>query len=409
MSLMTLLRRLRFSARPQLCENIIWWAVDNGWQTQIIHEPFQLRLSPPVGCEEDPPAHARFEPYCNVGFNAQYLVTIPSASIRSGGLCITPDRQFILESVWRPQQVIDHPAYRDRLPWRRSQWEGNWYSAVGYSAQNYGHWLWDDLPRLLTALPHLPKDIQFVVPNPFRDFHRDSLAAIGVPPERCRPIPNREEVTVDKLYFATFLGHPAWAATAPEVALQLREKLVSKLGLKGDQGPRRLYVSRSNTLFRRLINEDELLPIIRGLGFEVVRPEQLSLMEQIRTFQSANIICGVFGAGLANVIFSHSGTSLLELHEPMNAPRPWFWQMTSVLGHEYQCLTGQFIGDDVAYELNPDFMLSKSVFKSFLENSVADPSKRSARQWWNDNNGMMVRSAGGTPLRWRGAKRRYFT
>jgi hypothetical protein len=93
----------------------------------------------------------------------------------------------------------------------------------------------------------------------------------------------------------------------------------------------------------------------------------------------------------------------------MNAPRPWFWQMTSVLGHEYQCLTGQFIGDDVAYELNPDFMLSKSVFKSFLENSVADPSKRSARQWWNDNNGMMVRSAGGTPLRWRGAKRRYFT
>src|SRR5262249_25571221 len=103
MSLMTLLRRLRFSARPKLCENIIWWALDRGWQTQIIHEPFQLRLSPPVGCEEDSPAHARFKPYCNVGFNAQYLVTIPSASIRSVGLCRTPDGEFVLESVWRPQ------------------------------------------------------------------------------------------------------------------------------------------------------------------------------------------------------------------------------------------------------------------------------------------------------------------
>jgi len=158
-----------------------------------------------------------------------------------------------------------------------------------------------------------------------------------------------------------------------------------------------------------LINEDELLPIIRDLGFEVVRPEQLSLMEQIRTFQSANLICGVFGAGLANVIFSPPGTSLLELQEPMNAPRSWFWQMTSVLGHEYQCLTGQSIANDVAYELDPDFMLSMSEFKSFLENSVADPSKKSARQWWNDNNGVIVRNAGGTPLRWRSAKRRYFT
>src|SRR5690348_4334189 len=92
---------------------------------------------------------------------------------------------------------------------------------------------------------------------------------------------------------------------------------------------------------RRLINEIDLLRTIRDLGFQVVKPESLSLADQMRTFKDAKVVLGAFGAGLTNMLFTRPPSMILELQDPIFAPRSWYWKVASILGHEWRCCVGQ--------------------------------------------------------------------
>ena len=76
----------------------------------------------------------------------------------------------------------------------------------------------------------------------------------------------------------------------------------------------RIYVSRSNFGEERLENEDEVEEMVTALGFAVVRPQQLSVEEQIRVFSAAKVIVGEYGSGLHNAIFSGPGTRIVAIN-----------------------------------------------------------------------------------------------
>eukprot|EP00298_Acanthocystis_sp_HF-20_P010752 c19026_g1_i2.p1 GENE.c19026_g1_i2~~c19026_g1_i2.p1 ORF type:complete len:535 (+),score=158.04 c19026_g1_i2:213-1817(+) len=76
-------------------------------------------------------------------------------------------------------------------------------------------------------------------------------------------------------------------------------------------------------LNRVLRNEDELL-ISLQTTFEnfVVRKvslEEMKMEEQIRTFQTSDVIIGMHGAGLANIIFAREGTTIIEIFPHMKS------------------------------------------------------------------------------------------
>ena len=51
-------------------------------------------------------------------------------------------------------------------------------------------------------------------------------------------------------------------------------------------------------------------------GFELVHPELLSFMDQIRLFASATVVAGEGGSGLHGTVFSEQGAVTLELRPP---------------------------------------------------------------------------------------------
>ena len=76
---------------------------------------------------------------------------------------------------------------------------------------------------------------------------------------------------------------------------------------------KRIVVSRGSSTTRRWLNEDECMEVLNSLGFKLIDPSKMSLLEQINTFSSAEVILGPHGAGLTNLIFSCPDTKVIKI------------------------------------------------------------------------------------------------
>ena len=84
----------------------------------------------------------------------------------------------------------------------------------------------------------------------------------------------------------------------------LRQRLVPPQPDKAS--PRkRLFIARRGTAgYRHLRNEAELEALFVEFGFEPIRPERLSIQQQIECFSQAQVIAGPTGAGMTNILFA---------------------------------------------------------------------------------------------------------
>ncbi|GHU66029.1 hypothetical protein FACS1894123_12020 [Bacteroidia bacterium] len=75
--------------------------------------------------------------------------------------------------------------------------------------------------------------------------------------------------------------------------------------------PKRIFISRKNASGRRVFNEEEVIHVFTEFGFEVVRPEELSVTDQINLFNQAEWIAGGAGAAFTNLLFCSKGCDVL--------------------------------------------------------------------------------------------------
>ena len=61
------------------------------------------------------------------------------------------------------------------------------------------------------------------------------------------------------------------------------------------------------------MNEDELLPILKHHGFQVLIAEEHDVVEQIQIFSQVTHLIAPHGAGLVNGIFAETGATILEI------------------------------------------------------------------------------------------------
>ena len=386
------LRPILYSRHPALCDNVVQRCLDWGYPVKRIHDPFLVEFPIPRGSETDPKAAPLFNAHSKIGLPAQFLVCLPNGGVPgSTGFATMPRGEFLIESVHRPHQLLDSPIYRSRLPLKKRHLEGDWYSLISFFGENYGHWFYEDLPRLFNALPHLPKSTRFLVSAFVKPFQKDSLVAFGISPDRLLTQPSNVNTKCERLWFATALGDLDWVVTAPDVIRQMAKVLVEAFERPMSRGPERIYVSRRTLLLKnqqRLTNEDDFLQEILRLGFEIVRPECLTLKEQIHTFQNAKVVLGAFGAGLTNMLFCQPSSMVLELQDPFFAPREWYWKVASTLGHEWRCYVGQPVGERPLNWANwpaTPFSVDKAGLVTFVKDALGDNGQKPSLQWWNHN------------------------
>jgi capsular polysaccharide biosynthesis protein len=364
---------------PPLCENIVLWAQDRGYKTRRIHGPFILDFPLPDCVLAYPRLKALFQVVNGLGYSSQHLATLPNATIKGHRALIVLEHNWhLVEGHWRAFNVFEHPFYRNEWPvTRKRELHGDWYCLMGHWGENYNHWLWDELPRLFSALPSLPANIRFLVSDDMPEVQCDSLQALGITPERCLSQSSNECSKVERLWFASPLGHSEHASTAPDIVIKMANMIVGHYGSQTKRRMRRIFITRSKAKYRRLLNESDLVSELVRLGFEIVRPEELKFADQVRLFSECAIVLAQHGAGLTNMLFAPTGCRVLEIHGP-EVTRFHYWMMACTMGHRYDCFVGKATGipQDSSESGEPDFSVDMARFIPWLNASLlANDSK----------------------------------
>ncbi len=341
------------------------WASEGGYPVKLLHPPVIEEVRPYV--TDDRVAQAEFVKHRTALERAQTLVTIERATIRDVvGFVELPDGQICYEGNWWLPYLRAHPAYKRRLVLKRRRLSGNIYSLLCLWAPEFYHWFHDVLPRLETALPHLPADTKFLINSSPKAWQLDSLVAFGIGPDRLEIQAAGAHTQVERLWFATPLGHSSLGSglVLRRVANRLRRHFdANESALKSHH---RLYISRGKAAFRRIVNESEITPLLEVNGFETVLCEDLSLAEQVRFFAKATAIIGGHGAGLTNLIYCMPDSFVGEIR--IDGVPPAYLVMSQQLGMHFS----GFNANTLAIERSQvDMQVNVAAFRKWICHCLA--------------------------------------
>lgn len=210
--------------------------------------------------------------------------------------------------------------------------------------RNYGHFLVEILPNLVLNREAFPDDAPILLHVGSHKFCRPMLRMTGIRPSQVEWI-GRGPIHIGEAYWSTPTT-TGLNTTSPNVTAFLRtlidavsdrgnapERRRGRLGRKRRRGVR-LYVGRADASTRHLLNEDELFAKLERRGFERVLAGTMTFDEQIRTFADAEVVVGVCGASMTNLVFMPPGGAVMLL-TPETMAGYYFWDLASQVGLEY--------------------------------------------------------------------------
>lgn len=223
---------------------------------------------------------------------------------------------------------------------------------------NHSHWLTAHLPKLalLRDRGELDDVLLPVERSPAID---GSIRLLGLDPGSFPTFDPARPLQVGEL---TLVGSDRFR---PEL-LQLVQGAAVPPGAAAAH--RRVYVSRAKASRRRLVNEDQLEPVLARHGFERVAMEELSFTEQVDLMRETAVLCGPHGAGLTNMIFCPPGAHVVEIAD-LSFPNPNFYALASGLRHRYWLLTAQGLGG--GHPLERDLRIDVAAVDDVLAEVVA--------------------------------------
>lgn len=273
----------------------------------------------------------------------RYLARVGAARlIGDAGLVVLPDGGFSSELVFDRAHLEQQPAYLAPLPRKARRQQGNYFSLLYLwsDEHNYYHWIHDALLRLHLILPHLPPDTRFLVQPNLSATQRDSLAMLGIGPERLVTFAGDELWELETLFFAPPAARSG--SNSPAALAWFRDLAWSHFGLTPGTGSRRVYISRRHTRRRRVANEPDVEAVLRSFGFETYLFETLTFREQVALLSETGAIAATSGAALTNIVFAPPGLKVCVLVEPVQISHV-YWTMSEALGHEYWYVLGDTV------------------------------------------------------------------
>lgn len=219
----------------------------------------------------------------------------------------------------------------------------------------YGHWLLDILPRLhvLSLSDHFDKPIYF---NHVPEWSWIFLNSFGIDRRRIRPHPSR-----------FFKPRRAIVPTSSKSGYRLGVEAMKKAWARVERPGRvelpsdcigeKVFLSRRGWAGARssFDNISDLEDLAESRGYKIVRPEKLSVVQQIRVMQNARFVMGEDGSALHNVIFSEPGLRLGVLSLPERA-NLWHLSICHVMGHRAAYCYGQSDQSIIGLQKLDDFI-----------------------------------------------------
>ncbi len=321
-----------------------------------------------------------YAPYCRYTIERQRVLRLKDVIITSSGLALGSTGLIKESHHDYPKQLgtllrevmkdIKSANENEELVIRKE--DNVSYLLIHHPWYNYYHWICESIFRLWMVHKSLDQ-LTLMLPERYRqaDFIVGSIEPFGV--RNIFYIPAGKSIFVSNLCLPQ-IKPICDSYNAPQVR-QVRKfyRDYVKACRKGTGNAfNRLYVSRKYAGRRSVINEDEVLEVLKKFDFAIFFPEKHNFLDQVAIFAEVRCLVGEHGSGLTNMLFMGNGTSLLELHKnntnELDHPSCLFWYFAAALGINYyhqSCKTsgkedyfeGDYIVDAVLLETNLTKML----------------------------------------------------
>lgn len=320
--------------------------------------------------------------YCGT-YSANQLVAsvIQDAIVNDSSIALTRDGKLISQSIGHSERVLSwiirrkiqqNPVkiiskfktktYSDLIPDSESQVDLGFFMIRHWS---YFHWVTEFLPNLraLQAYESATGETPTIlIEQDPPDYVLEYLRIAGYE-DYVKQLPS-PTVSVRRLILPSRRVRGAHDYNpCPEDLAWVREYFTNRVSDSGDNHGNRIYISRSDTTNRRIINEAGLVSKLKERGFESIKLSELSISEQIKLFQGADYVIGPHGGGFTNTIFADSIT-IFELF-PKGGVRHFYYSFAQQLGFDYEFL----IASD-SINKNGDFLIDVDAVTKKLDELI---------------------------------------
>ncbi|WP_082992812.1 DUF563 domain-containing protein [Erythrobacter sp. QSSC1-22B] len=340
---------------------------------EVVHQPVSVNNPLPfnVGTLEALPTDAGWWGYSmrDVPQRRQsetFLATIPNAQVVS---YLDGRNEFFPAILTCSNRVADlreivfrgpHAEVMRRKPPVRNLKRATWICERVYD--NHSHWLTAHLPKLCFLRErHALSDV--LLPEKLTPAMVSSLSMLGLDQKDFGTFRSGELLQVEEL---TILGTDRFRG---ELLRPVRDAMAPT---KGKTPSRRIYISRSKARMRKLLNEEDIWPILEAAGFERVHMEDLDFPAQVNLMSDTAVLAAPHGAGLTNMMFCPPGSHVLEIAWP-GFPNPNFYALASAMDLHYGIVNAE-AADAKATPLERDITVDPENLRagiSALERSIA--------------------------------------
>lgn len=254
-----------------------------------------------------------------------------SVIIRRKVLCTDRTHGSFYRNIWKKDRRLHISATTLIAPFSHFQ-EGTGYG--GYF--DFVFFIVVKLCRIKDALPEQDLSKAIIAYPPFNShYETEYLQLLGF---------NRNNLVDSSLFnivsprILTGNGRN-WHPNLADI-LSLKRHIQKKIQLVKTTA-NRIYISRAGR--RSIVNESELITMLKRFDFLIIEDTERSVNEQINIYHNASFILGPHGASFGNIIWCEPGTHLLELFSPNYMP-DFFLYLTTVMDMKYSAY----------YEGNPD-------------------------------------------------------
>lgn len=262
---------------------------------------------------------------------------------------------------------------------------------IGPRSPHFGHWLWEYLPKYITAmasgaLPKVPILINSGLGQALRDaldlFVPNGVDLVEVP---SRPFSAVSPVRVRRLWWAPNLFHepyyelvnerypgPDHRCFPPARFRTVAKAMNDAAGRleRADTGTERVYLARKRHQHRRVLNGFSIEELMISRGFTIFYPDDHPFAEQVRRVRSARYIVGPDGSQMLTGLFARRGTKICFLnHAFVCDVLAGAFQFTEA-GLDVTVFTGAVMPSDhrLSYDyIHADYGIDRASFATFLD------------------------------------------
>jgi capsular polysaccharide biosynthesis protein len=232
---------------------------------------------------------------------------------------------------------------------------------------NYYHFVLEHIGRM-ASLDHLPwerEQLRWLLPSTLKDYQREYLDLLGVPENRWLLQRPGVEYRFDQLIAPLPLVRGS-KHIHPLVPRWLRHALAPHPWVAAK---RRFFLPRSSELLRTLLNEKEVGTLLAQHGFEIIRPETLSVAGQIALFAQASVVVAPSGAALTNIVYMPPGGTVIVLYSAFTLASPaplYFDELSRACGHNFHTVAGTTDSFRTARAVDADFSVDLGLLNTQL-------------------------------------------